>query len=138
MSGLNNILAQSVNPLIAPLPLQALQCNTISVNQVIEAVGSVSGGSPQTVSQPIAKITFTGLADNAAGVSQTVQWTNAAITSSSVIRCTLLSQTVTATAAFVVFKIVPGTGSAVVTLISVGQASTGAGGVAVLLFEIIA
>lgn len=138
MSGLNNILAQSVQPTVAPLPLQALQCNTMSVNQVIENVGAASGASPQTVSQPIAKIVFTGIATTVAGATVALQWTNAAITSSSIVRATLVTQSVASTAAFVIFSCVPGSGSVALTLISVGQASTGASGSATILFEQIA
>lgn len=138
MSGLNNILAQSVNPLIAPLPLLALQCNTISANQVIESVQTGSGASPVSVSAPIADIVFTGIADTAPGASAALQWTNPAITSSSVIRCTLIRQVVNNSACFAVFKIAPGTGSAIATVINVGTATSGASKSCVLLFEIIA
>ena len=136
---INHLLAQSVSATVAPLPLLDLQCDTISVNQVIEDVNVASGATPLSVAFPIAQLTFTGLADTKEGDAIALTWTNAAITASSVIRCTLVKQTVAATSAFAVFGCVAGSGSAVITIISAsGAATTGAAGVVVLLLEIIA
>jgi len=135
---LNHILAQVVSATVAPLPLLDLQCNEISVNQVIENVASASGATPQSTTSPIAEVKFTGIATTAQGSTAAVVWDYAPLTASSIVRVSLVTQAVAAGSQFAIFSAVPGSGICTVTLISVQTTSTGATGSVTLLFEQIA
>jgi len=98
---------------------------------------AVSGGSPVTMQSQNALLTFTGLADTAAGAAISVQWSATFLTSSSLVRATLMGQTVGAGASFVIQSVSPASGHVTLVLLNAGLITSGAAGAATILFELI-
>lgn len=130
-------IAESINNVVDPFANATFAYNNVLSGAIREAVHQASGGSPISSDFQNSLLTFTGLADTIAGNTVAVQWNCTTMASTSVVRCTLLGQSVAATANFAVQSISPTTGHATITLVSNGVASTGAAGSAILLLEFI-
>lgn len=130
-------IAEPINNVVDPFANATFAYNNVLNGTIRESINQTSGGTPVTSNFQNSLITFTGLADTAEGNTVSVQWNCTSLASSSVVRCTLLGQSVAATANFSVQSISPTTGHATIILISTGAASTGAAGSVILLLEFI-
>lgn len=98
---------------------------------------AVSGGSPVTMQSQNALLTFTGLADTAAGAAITVRWNATFLSVSSLVRASISGMSVGAGACWAIQSLTPAAGYVNLVLVNVGSATSGAAGSATVLFELI-
>ncbi len=142
-NSVNDIIAtrydilEPINNVVDPFADATFAYNNVLGGTIREAINQTSGASPVTSNFQNSLITFTGLADTAVGATVAMDWKCASMAATSVIRVTLLGQSVAATANLAVQSFSPGVGQGTLTLVSNGAATTGAAGSAIILFEFI-
>lgn len=130
-------IAEPRNIVLDPFTNATFSYNNMLEGSAREQINQVSGATPVTSNFQNSLITFTGIASTAVGGTQALVWDCTSIASSSVIRATLLGQSVASTANFSIQSISPGTNSATITVVSNGAAATGAAGSVIILLEFI-
>lgn len=100
-------------------------------------VALVTGNSPVTANNRVARIQFTNITDTAAGAEKSVVWVSDQIVSGSIIRCTVLGTSAGANSGLVFVNSLVVGGQATLYFVNPGSSATGGSISLVALLEIL-